>query len=98
MPGVPSVLDVETNSWLAMRYTLTTKDELLPKNPENGREQSTISYEYDFRVPEKSKEADGSFIFIPWEALTATYRGKEKLDAPPLNLKNIKRFSLLMRR
>lgn len=26
----------------AMRYTLTIGDELFPKNPENGREQSTI--------------------------------------------------------
>lgn len=81
-----------------MRYMLTIKDELLPKNPENGREQSTISYEYDFLVQQSATDTDGYCIFIPWEALTPTYRGKEKPDAPPLDLKNIKRFSLLMRR
>jgi hypothetical protein len=81
-----------------MRYTLTIKNELLPRNPDNGREQSTISYEYDFRVPQGSQGADEYAIFIPWEALTATYRGKEKHDAPTLDIKNIKRFSLLMRR
>jgi hypothetical protein len=30
------------------KYTLTLKDELLPKSPD-GREQSTISWEYDFK-------------------------------------------------
>lgn len=30
-------------------YTLILKDELLPKRP-NGREQSTVSFEYDLRT------------------------------------------------
>jgi len=74
------------------RYTLTLKDEILPRNPENGREQSTISYEYDFSsAPEEG-------LFIPWHALKATYRGKDKDDAAPLKTKDVKRFSIMMRR
>lgn len=84
----------------AKRYTFTIKDELLPKDPDSGREQSTISYEYDFVVGEKESERhrDGTKIFIPWSELKATYRGKEKKEAPKLDLKAIRRFSLLMRR
>lgn len=74
------------------------KDELLPKNPENGREQSTISYEYDFTVSEDSALAESSFVFIPWKDLTPTYRGKEKKGASALDKKNVKRFSIMMRR
>ncbi|KAF1840834.1 CIA30-domain-containing protein [Cucurbitaria berberidis CBS 394.84] len=73
------------------KYTLTLKDEILPLNPENGREQSTISYEYDF----SSSSAEG--LYVPWHALKATYRGKEKKDAKPLNTKSVKRFSIMMR-
>lgn len=58
---------------------------------DDGREQSTISYEYDF-------SAAGNYsVFIPWSELKPTYRGKEKDDAPPLNTKNIKRWSFMMR-
>ncbi|OCL07045.1 CIA30-domain-containing protein [Glonium stellatum] len=79
------------------RYTFIIKDELLPKNPENGREQSTISYEYDFIIPSGNAYNKGTFIFIPWKEFKATYRGKEKKDAPALNCKKIKRFSIMMR-
>lgn len=72
------------------RYTFVLKDEILPLM-EDGREQSTISYEYDF-------SASGSYsVFIPWTELKPTYRGKEKEDAPPLNTKSIKRWSFMMR-
>lgn len=58
---------------------------------DDGREQSTISYEYDF-------SAAGNYsIFVPWSELKPTYRGKEKNDAPPLNTKSIKRWSFMMR-
>lgn len=66
---------------------------MLPKDPNNGREQATISYEYDFSVKEEP-----TAIFIPWSKFIPTYRGKEKEDAPPLDLKNIKRFSIMIRR
>ena len=74
------------------QYTLTLKDELLPRSP-NGREQSTISWEYDFK-PKGGREK----VFASWDNFKATYRGREKPDAKPLDLKNVKRISLMMRR
>ncbi|KAF2722808.1 CIA30 family protein [Polychaeton citri CBS 116435] len=81
------------------RYTFILKDELLPPNPENGREQSTISYECDFDLPRQDRpgESDGASIFIPWSSLNATYRGKLKKDAKPLDRTSVKRMSILMR-
>jgi len=76
------------------RFTFILKDSLLPKSP-NGREQSTISWEYDFQLEQADK---GKKIFVPWNNLKPTYRGREKDDAEPLNIKNIKRISLMMRR
>jgi hypothetical protein len=73
------------------------KDEILPKSP-GGREQSTISYEYDFTVSEDTAKAESSFIYMPWKDLKPTYRGKEKKDAPKLNEKDVKRVSIMMRR
>lgn len=67
------------------------KDEILPLDP-NGREQSTISYEYDF------KASGSDSLFVPWSAMRPTYRGKEKKDAPKLNIANVKRFSIMIRR
>lgn len=81
------------------QYTLTLKDELLPKSPD-GREQSTISWEYDFKVEPVSEEAHdkATELVIPWEKLQPTYRGRKKEDAPPLDLKRVKRISIMMRR
>ncbi|KZM24451.1 uncharacterized protein EKO05_0001518 [Ascochyta rabiei] len=72
------------------RYTFILKDEILPPM-DDGREQSTISYEYDF-------SAAGNYsVVIPWSELKPTYRGKEKNDTSPLNTKSIKRWSFMMR-
>ncbi|KAI1737410.1 complex I intermediate-associated protein 30-domain-containing protein [Xylaria scruposa] len=71
------------------KYTLIVKDEILPKRPD-GREQSTVSWEYDFL-------GTGTELDIPWQDLTPTYRGKPKPDAKPLDLANIKRLSIMMR-
>ena len=69
---------MRAHHWLtlcaAKRYTLILKDELLPANPDNGREQASISYEADFDLS-ASKEHD-RFVFIPWASLNPTYRGK----------------------
>ncbi|KAF2145441.1 uncharacterized protein K452DRAFT_315687 [Aplosporella prunicola CBS 121167] len=81
----------------AKKYTFNLKDTLLEKNPENGREQATISYEYDFTASTQAAEDKPVSVFIPWKDLKATYRGKEKKDAPPPNLKNVKRLSIMMR-
>jgi hypothetical protein len=71
---------------------LILKDELLPKSS-NGREQSTVSWEYDFKGDE-----EGGKVFVYWNDLKPTYRGREKKDAQPLDLKRVKRISLMMRR
>jgi len=76
---------------------LILKDELLPKKPENGREQATISYEYDFQSSVHHVE-NGTTEDIPWAKFKPTYRGKEKKDAAPLDPSNIKRISIMMRR
>ena len=70
------------------------KDELLPKSP-NGREQSTVSWEYDFKG---EKDGGKRKVFVKWDELKPTYRGREKKDAKPLDLKNVKRISLMIRR
>jgi len=81
------------------RYTLTLKDELLPANENNGREQASISYECDFELPPQTIPGDTTdrLVFIPWSSLNATYRGRLKPDAKPIDLAHVKRFSLMMR-
>jgi hypothetical protein len=73
------------------------KDEILPKM-DDGRERSTVSYEYDFEPSGKETLSESSFLFAPWKDFKPTYRGKEKKDAPKLNRKGVKRFSFMMRR
>jgi hypothetical protein len=82
------------------RYTLTLKDELLPTNETNGREQASISYECDFELPPQTIPGDATdrVVFIPWSSLNATYRGRLQPDAKPIDLEHVKRFSLMMRR
>ena len=77
------------------QYTFILKDEILPKSP-NGREQSTISWEYCFTF--EGTQRKGGKVFVAWGDLQPTYRGREKEDIRPLNLKSIKRFSIMMRR
>lgn len=74
------------------QYTIILKDKLLPTSA-NGREQSTISWEYDFKPA-----ADGEKVFVRWRDFKPTYRGREKKDAEPLDLTSIKQVSLMMRR
>lgn len=81
------------------RYTFNLKDELLPSNPENGREQATTSWEYDFKAGgEGDALSESSSVYISWADLKPTYRGKEKKDAGKFDAKNVKRFSIMMRR
>ena len=83
-------LDVEKSD--GKKYTLIIKDELLPTR-EDGREQSTISWEFDF-VPVR----DGEMVFVGWADLKPTYRGRDKGDAEPLKRDRVQRISLMMRR
>jgi len=78
---------------------LILKDEILPRNPENGREQATVSYEYDFDTSRsKTASVESSTTFVPWSSFKPTYRGKEKKDASKLDTSNVKRVSIMMRR
>lgn len=92
------VLDVDRAD--GKKYTVTLKNETLPKRPD-GREQSSISWEYDF-VVKGDRGVDGKTssapVVIPFTAFQPTYRGKAKPDAKPLDLKDIKRISFMMRR
>lgn len=78
------------------RYTVTLKDEVLPRRPD-GREQSTVSWEYDFVVQAEEGGARGKVV-IPFADFEATYRGRPKEDAEPLDLGNVRRISFMMRR
>ncbi|KAF4211361.1 hypothetical protein CNMCM8980_009995 [Aspergillus fumigatiaffinis] len=71
-------------------YTLVLRDRLLPKQPD-GREQSTVSWEYEFRKAEKA------IVRVRWVDLRAMYRGRG-VDAEPLDLRNIERISIMVRR
>ncbi|QIX01408.1 hypothetical protein AMS68_006925 [Peltaster fructicola] len=91
---------IQLNISKEKRYTFILKDELLPPKKEDGREQATISYECDFELPPQDEPDDtkDKSIFIPWKSFTPTYRGKVKKDADPLETKDIKRMSIMMRR
>lgn len=66
---------------------------------DNGREQATISYEYDFDTSSSVANAGKRTTeFVAWSDFKPTYRGKEKKDAKALDPANIKRISIMMRR
>ena len=85
------------------RYTFLLKDEVLPLRTD-GREQSTISYEYEFQADDNpTTDTAGAkdtttTITIPWSELRATYRGKDTPDARAINLGEVRRISFMMRR
>ncbi|KAJ5652188.1 hypothetical protein N7507_009614 [Penicillium longicatenatum] len=85
--GIELVLDERQTDGKV--YTLMLKDEILPKRPD-GREQSTVSWEYDFKATEGK-------ISMKFADFRATYRGRERDDVAELNLRNIKRFGIMMR-
>ncbi|KAL4903588.1 hypothetical protein BDW74DRAFT_155789 [Aspergillus multicolor] len=84
-------LDVDTAKSDEKKYTLILKDAkgILPPR-DDGRERSGLSWEVDFE-PKHGK------VCVKWEDLRPTYRGKEFRDVAPLNLKAVRRFSLMMR-
>lgn len=91
------VLKIDGSKSDCKRYTLILKDTLLPKNPENGREQSTISWEYDFSLPDGDQGPNFDISF-KWSDLKPTYRGKEVKDVERLDTSSVKRISIMMRR
>jgi hypothetical protein len=53
---------------------------------------ANLMYRYDFT----DTGAEG--LYVPWSELKPTYRGKEKKDAGTLDLKHVRRFSIMSRR
>ncbi|KAI9751145.1 MAG: hypothetical protein M1815_001335 [Lichina confinis] len=82
-------------------YTLTLADTLLPPDPQTGRDQSTISFEYDFTASNDckgdTKPDEPQRVFIPWSSFRATFRGRD-VDAPPIKTEAVRRISILIRR
>ncbi|KAK0660000.1 Uncharacterized protein DIS24_g3567 [Lasiodiplodia hormozganensis] len=90
-------IQIEVAKSDSKKYTFNIKNQLLPPDPNTGREQSTISYEYDFFAPSPNATGETTTIFIPWKDFKATYRGREDPEAPPVDLTDIKRFGIMMR-
>jgi Complex I intermediate-associated protein 30 (CIA30) len=86
--GVPCCISSQD-----LTYTFVLKDTLLPPNPDNGREQSTVSWEYDFQP----REVKGG-VNMRFKDFRPFYRGKPKNDSDPLKLGSIKRFNIMIRR
>ena len=80
-------------------YTLILKDEERKERRDDGREQSNLSWEYDFDAPftEHGQSTAGDILFVPWDHFIPTYRGRLKKDARPLKTGNVVRFSIMMR-
>jgi hypothetical protein len=79
-------------------YTLNVKDTVLP--PVNGVEQATVSWEHDFQLPARDVAAAGDHaqVVVRFEDLVPTFRGRVQNDTAPLNLADIKRFNIMIRR
>ena len=60
-------------------------------------EQSTVSWEYDFKPRAQGSGNGNGKLFFTFNEMKPTYWGREKKDATPLDLKNVKRISLMMR-
>jgi hypothetical protein len=73
------------------KYVLTLKNEILPPS-DNGREQSTVSWEAEF-VADRPRD-----VKLKWAQFKPTYRGRDRKDAGQLDLGNIVRVGLMMRR
>jgi hypothetical protein len=86
------VLDIATSD--QKRYTFVLKDTILPKRPD-GREQSSVSWEHEFQCP--GYNGSGRVV-MNLKDFKPTYRGRPHPDAEPLNLRSIKRVSVMMRR
>lgn len=98
--GIEIALDVSQSDRKV--YTLILKDHVLPQNPNNGREQSTISWEYNFSTTDCSTNDSAGLsevkLFVPWDSFKSTYRGKPSNETKRLALNNIKRISIMIRR
>jgi len=86
-------IQVEVVKGDGKKYTLIAKDEVPAEKREDGREKSSVNWEYDFVAG-----VDKSTIWVPWSSFKAVYRGVEKPDAAPLKIGEIQRIALMFRR
>lgn len=79
-------------------YTVNVKDTVLP--PVDGVEQATVSWEHDFSLPARDATAADDYdqVVVRFEDLVPTFRGRVQNDTAPLNLTDIKRFNIMIRR
>jgi hypothetical protein len=73
-------------------YSIILKNDV-PDDKTESRERSTISYEYHFSHHNKQPAT----VLARFEDFTPFYRGRLARDAPPLDLKNVKRLSIMCR-
>jgi len=73
-------------------YTLTVSNEIAEKRPD-GRDKSTILYEHSFMT----YKGIGASLKIGWDKFKPMYRGKPKVDAPKLDVSQIRRWSFMIR-
>ncbi|OCT52088.1 hypothetical protein CLCR_09141 [Cladophialophora carrionii] len=85
-------------------YTLILKDEILPRDPDTGRERSTISWEFNFTGSRcrpgshgRSSPSGPSAFFVPWDHFKPTFRGKRCDDPKSLDLSDVKGVSIMIR-
>ncbi|KAI4257145.1 MAG: hypothetical protein LQ352_001785 [Teloschistes flavicans] len=83
-------------------YTFIFKDELLEDKRDDGRDKAGINWEADFSLSTDNgvttqEGIQGKKIWIPWEALKATFRGKEKSNARKFDPAEIRRIGIMMR-
>lgn len=73
-------------------FTLNVKDTIPDPRPD-GRDEAGVSWEADFKVPH-----EGGLVVKNWDEFRATFRGRDVEDPKPLDLGDVKRLSLMMRR
>lgn len=75
-------------------YTLNLKD--VEPAVVNGREQASVSWEYDF--PTTASATAAQSVEVLFADLVPTYQGSVVNDTAPLNLAGIKRVNFMIRR
>ncbi|KAI1100100.1 NADH:ubiquinone oxidoreductase complex I intermediate-associated protein 30 [Jackrogersella minutella] len=74
------------------RYTLVLKDDVPPPKRPDGRDEATVSWEFDF-----APAAAGGDVSAEWHEFRPTYRGVPVQDVEPLRLDRIKSIGIMMR-
>ncbi|KAI4127443.1 MAG: hypothetical protein LQ338_003213 [Usnochroma carphineum] len=97
-----SGLEIDVASGDGKGYTFILKDEKPQDKRDDGRGRAGINWEAGFRLNRNGEDGDGRQevgcrVWVPWTALKATYRGKEKEDAGKLKTGEIRQLGFMMR-